>query len=68
MPGIVDAATSVTEQAEEDDIELIPESPCIDEKLSEVMSSSCSMGSQPVGWGGGGRGGREGRGGACSAR
>ena len=39
--GILDATQSVTEQVEEDDIELIPESACIDAKLCEVMSSSC---------------------------
>ena len=45
VTGILDATQSVTEQVEEDDIELIPESPCIDAKLCEVMSSSCSLGS-----------------------
>ena len=45
---IVVAATSVIEP-EEDEIELIPESPCIDAKLCEVRSSNCSLGSQPAG-------------------
>ena len=45
---IVYTTNSVAEQVEEDDTELIPESPCFDAKLFEVMSSS-SLGSQLVG-------------------
>ena len=43
---IVVATYSVTEQEEEEDpIELIPESPCIEAKLFEVVSSSRAFGS-----------------------
>ena len=38
--GIVVGAASVTEQVEEDDIELIPESPCFDAKIVRVRSSN----------------------------
>ena len=40
---------SVTEKVEEDDpIELMSESPSIDAKLFEVMSSRWALGSQPL--------------------
>ena len=42
---IVEAATSVTDQKEEDDIDLISDSPWADAKLSEVMLSSFSLAS-----------------------
>ena len=41
VPEIFVAATSVI-APEEDDIELIPESSCVDAKLCEVRSSMCS--------------------------
>ena len=49
-PGTIVAATSVI-KPEEDDIELIPESPCIDTHLCEVRSANCSLGWKPVGEG-----------------
>ena len=41
------AAASVNEP--EEDTELIPESPCNDEKLCEVRSSKCPLASELVG-------------------
>ena len=44
VPGFVVAATFVIEP-EEDEIELIPVSPCIDAHVCGVRSSNCSLGS-----------------------